>query len=116
MNDLAWVLAEQGEFDKAELLVREALRMDGKIGTAWDTLAVILMKRGRLDEAGEGLQKAVALSPDNPSVQVHLAQFYEKTGKISKASELADSLLAHPSGLSLSEQEELRRIGRNRGR
>lgn len=116
MNDLAWVLVEEGDYDKAEILVREALQLDGRIGSAWDTLGVILMKRGRLQEAGESLQKAVALSPENASIQVHLAQYYERTGKPDKAVELADSLLAHPSGLSLAEQGELRRIGRIRGR
>jgi tetratricopeptide (TPR) repeat protein len=116
LNDLAWVLAEIGEFDKAEELVLEALKLNDKIGTAWDTLAVILMKRGKLPEAGDGLKKALALAPDNPYIQVHLAQYYEKTGKLAKAVELADSLLAHPVGLSLSEQNELRRIGRSANR
>ena len=112
VNDLAWVLAEKGELGEAETRAREALAMNDRLGTAWDTLAVILMKHGQLQEAGAALQKAVALDADNAPIQVHLAQYYEKSGNLAKASELADMLLAHPVGLSLADQEELRRIGR----
>lgn len=112
MNDLAWVLEEKGDLGEAEALVNEALAVNDKIGTAWDTLAVIRMKRGKLPEAGEAFKKAMALAADNPSVQVHMAQYYEKSGSPAKAAEIADSLLARPIGLSKTEQEELRRIGR----
>jgi len=115
-NDLAWVLSEKGNLDESEALVRDALRDNDKMGTAWDTLAVILMKRGKLPEAGECFQKAMALSPDNPSVQVHMATYYDKNGNAAKAADLAENLLAHPVGLSQAEQEELRRLSRRVGR
>jgi predicted Zn-dependent protease len=115
MNDLAWTLQEKGELDEAESLVREALKGNEKIGTAWDTLGMILFKRGRLPEAGEAIRKALALSPDNPSVQLHLAEWHERNGEARKAAEIAENLLEHPVGLSPAEQEKLRRISRQTG-
>jgi Tfp pilus assembly protein PilF len=112
MNDLAWTLQEKGELDEAEALVREALKANEKVGTVWDTLGMILFKRGKLPEAGEALQKSLSLSPDNPAVQLHLAQWHEKKGDMKKAAELAGNLLAHPIGLSQADQELLRRISR----
>ena len=112
MNDLAWTLQEKGELDEAEALVREALKASPKVGTAWDTLGMILFKRGQLPEAGEMLQKAQSLSPDNPSIQLHLAQWYEKRGDVKKAAEMADNLMMHPVGLSSADQEMLRTMSR----
>jgi predicted Zn-dependent protease len=112
MNDLAWVLQQKGELDEAESLVRAALKMNGKLGVAWDTLGEILVKRGKLAEAGVEFQKALALTPDSPVVQLHVASLYEKTGEFQKAAELTDNLLGRPAGLSQMEQEELRQINR----
>jgi len=111
-NDLAWVLQEKGQLDEAESLVRATLKADEKMGTAWDTLGMILMKRGKLPEAGEGFQKALLLMPESPAVQLHVAALYEKKGEFRKAAELAENLLARPSGLSQAEQDELRQINR----
>ena len=110
MNDLAWVLQEKNEVDQAEPLVREALKLNDKIGTAWDTLGMILMKRGQVKESGGLFQKALLLSPDNPFIQVHLAMFHEKNGDVKKAAELAENLLSHAEGLGPADQETLRRI------
>lgn len=119
LNDLAWTLQEKGELDEAEGLVREALGLQSNVGTAWDTLGVILLKRGKLPEAGELFRKALTMSSSNPSIQLHLAQWYEKKGDLKKAAEMADTLLMHPVGLSQSEQETLREIslrGRSKGK
>lgn len=112
MNDLAWTLQEKGELDEAESITRSVLKENGKIGTAWDTLGMILLKRGTIPEAGEMFQKALSLSPDNLSVQVHLVMLYEKAGNLKKALELAEGLLSQPAGLSQAEQATLRRISR----
>jgi len=113
MNDLAWVYEEMGDLDKAETYVKEALKADSKFGNAWDTLAMIKMKRGKFKEAHELFTKALALFPDNLSIQVHLIQNYDASGNKGKAVELADSLLAHPVGLGQDDIENLRRISRS---
>lgn len=116
MNDLAWVLQEKGQLDEAEGAVRAALKANEKMGVAWDTLGMIMMKRGKWAEAGEGFQKALSLSPESPIVQYHMALLYDKKGEFRKAAELADNLLARPAGLSQKEQEELRQINHRASR
>jgi len=113
MNDLAWVLQEKGQLDEAENLVRDALQKNEKMGVAWDTLGMILMKREKLMEAYEVFQKALSLTPESPVVQFHMALLYEKKREQRKAAELAENLLAHPVGLSQAELEELRQIMRH---
>ena len=112
MNDLAWVLQEKGQLDEAESIVRTALKADGKMGVAWDTLGTILMKQGKLEGAGEAFKKALAMSPESPVVQLHMAMLYEKKGERQKAAELTENLLSRPAGLSQDEQDELRKINR----
>lgn len=116
MNDLAWVLQEKGQLDEAEAMVRAALKTNEKMGVAWDTLGVILMKRGKLAEAGEIFQKALALAPETPMVQFHMAVLSDKTGDTRRAFEITENLLANPVGLSQKEQEELRQINRRASR
>jgi predicted TPR repeat methyltransferase len=63
-----------------------------------------------LAEAGEIFQKALALAPEIPMVQFHIAVLSEKTGNARRALEITENLLANPVGLSQKEQEELRQI------
>jgi tetratricopeptide (TPR) repeat protein len=112
VNDLAWVLQEGGNLAEAEPLVREALRANDTLANAWDTLGVILTKRGVYDEAEAALNRSLALYAENPAVRMHVAQLHERRGDVAKAAEVADDLLARPAGLSVAEQEELRRISR----
>lgn len=115
LNDLAWVLQEKGRLDEAEIMVRDALKANAKMAVAWDTLGVILMKRGQLPESVEAFQRALALSPEAPMVQFHLAVLYDRQGETRKAAELVENLLARPAGLSQPELEELRKLGRRLG-
>ena len=114
LNDLAWVLQSRGDLAGAEPIVREALTLNDKLANAWDTLGVILMRRGAHAEAEEALRKSLALFAENPVVQLHLAQLAEKRGEAGKAADLADELLARPTGLDIEDQEELRRISRRK--
>jgi predicted Zn-dependent protease len=112
MNDLAWVLQEKGQLDEAEPLIRAVLKTNDKMGVGWDTLGMILMKRGKWADAGEAFQKALSLEPESTSVQFHMAVLYDKKGDSAKAAELTENLLGHPAGLSPAEQDELRQISR----
>jgi predicted Zn-dependent protease len=112
LNDLAWVLQERGSLDEAETLVREAIKGNDLTHSMWDTLGVILMKRGVLAEAESALKKSVSLYSDDLGVQVHLAELYEKKGDMKLAVSLAETLLARGSELSLSDREKMRKLVR----
>jgi tetratricopeptide (TPR) repeat protein len=112
LNDLAWLLQERGALTDAESLVREALTADPKQYNYWDTLGVILTRQGKLPEAEDALQKAVALFADDPVIQVHLAELYDKKGEGRRATTLAEDLLGRAAGLTQEDRETLRLIMR----
>jgi tetratricopeptide (TPR) repeat protein len=110
LNDLAWVLVHRGAYDEALELARESLDLDDSSGSTWDTFGSALMAKGRLDEAEEAIQKALALKPDAAPIMLNMARLYEKKGMNKDALRLADSLLARPSEMSRESYDELREI------
>lgn len=112
VNDLAWVLQERGALEEAEALAREATKSGGKSAAFWDTLGVILGKRGTFGEAEEALKKAVALAPDDLGLQTHLAELYARKGDEKQAAILADDLLSRGSELSAGDRDRLRGLVR----
>jgi len=63
LNDLAETLRMQGKLDQAEIVIRQALAVDPKSPFALDTLACILIDAGRLPEARQASDAALALAP-----------------------------------------------------
>ena len=110
LNAIAYLLVLKGNLDEAEPLVREALKEDDGLANAWDTLANILIKRNRLAEAEEAMQKAVALSPKEASIQASLVRLYAAQGRQPEAIALAEELQARPSELSSTDLQNLREI------
>lgn len=110
LNALSYLLVLKGNLDEAETLVREALQQDDGLAVAWDTLANILIKRGRLAEAEEALQKAMALRPQDPSIRASLVRLYDAQNRSAEAAKLADELLLKTTELSPSDVQQLREI------
>ncbi|HEX5273303.1 MAG TPA: tetratricopeptide repeat protein [Gemmataceae bacterium] len=102
-NDLGYLWAEQNKnLERAEAMIRKAIELDRKqrlTGTALDadsdrdnaayvdSLGWVLFRRGRLDEARQELQKAVALpdGADDPAVWDHLGDVCARAGDGEKA-------------------------------
>ena len=97
---------------EAETLAREALKASPKQYTFWDTLGLVLTKRGQFEEAETTLRQALALFAQDPSVQVHLAELYDRKGDSAKAKALAEDLLGRVGALTPDDQKELRRMMR----
>jgi tetratricopeptide (TPR) repeat protein len=112
LNDLAWVLQARGNLAEAETCAREALALTSVSHSPWDTLGVILMKAGRLDESGKALQRAATLAPESLAVQTHLAELYARQGQEERAAQLADQLLAFPGELTREDRDTLSQISR----
>lgn len=110
LNALGYLLVLKGDLEEAEPLVREALKLDDGLAVAWDTLANILIQRKQLKEAEETLQKAVALQPNNRSIQASLVRLYDAQGRTEEAVKIADDLLAKPSEISPSDVQSIRTI------
>jgi len=108
LNDLAFVLYIQDRAVEAEPFVRESLAMNDRNSSAWDTLGVILMARGKLDEAEAALQKSLELRPDTASVLLSLALLHEKQSKWIEANAIAEQINARMNELSPQAQHTLR--------
>ncbi len=74
LNNLAWLLQLQGRLDEALAFAREAVQADPASGNAWDTLGVVHLKLGRLDEAEQALAMALRVAPSSLDAQVHVLQ------------------------------------------
>jgi Tfp pilus assembly protein PilF len=111
LNDLAWVLCERESYDEAEKLVRESLAMVPN-PAAWDTLGVILMRTGRLDEAGEALSRAMAIAPDDLEFHVHMLDLQFRKGNTGEARAILNALQGRESELSPEASETLQDVRR----
>jgi len=70
---LARVLATQGQNARAVALIRQALASDPRRAARWNNLGAYLTTLGRLDEAGQAINKALALQPGATDYHPQLA-------------------------------------------
>ena len=91
LGGLGFLYAEAGEnLAEAESLCRQALveSTNKKDADLWDNLGWVYYKRGKLTEAIDILEKALAADKNNANVYYHLAYIYYKQNNIAKAKEL----------------------------
>jgi len=105
LNNLAWIMQDQGRLAEAEALAGEGLRLDPDSPNLWDTLGVTLKRAGRDAEALAPLTRAVELSKDDPDPLLHLAELQVALGNPAKAAELCDAAMR----LTPASSREMRR-------
>lgn len=115
LNDLAWILCVRKKYDEAEKYSREALALSPKSHVMWDTLGVILTRRGRLQDAEQAMQKALDLAQDkaSPGLMLHMADVQAQLGNKQKAAGLIEAAENVKSQLSAEDQETLERVKRD---
>jgi class 3 adenylate cyclase/tetratricopeptide (TPR) repeat protein len=111
---LAWTLAELGEFDEAVSAAEEGLRIaEARRDTYSTTYALLglggtLIRRGQLWEAKSLLERGIALCGDMPAFYPpfagDLALLYALTGRTAEALELADR--------GVRQAQSMQRLGR----
>ncbi|WP_298868803.1 tetratricopeptide repeat protein [uncultured Gimesia sp.] len=89
-NDLGYLYAEQGKnLDKAEKMVRIALKSEPNNMAYLDSMGWVLFKKQKYKEAQEYLERAHKLpGGDDSTILDHLADCYHKLNKTKEASEL----------------------------
>jgi tetratricopeptide (TPR) repeat protein len=112
LNNLAWLLHIRGRLDAALAFAREATQADPTSCNAWDTLGVVHMERGSLEEAEAALKMAQTVNPDALDVLVHLAEVQSRMGKTAEARAIADRLLAGTQPLSDEFRQQLRALAK----
>ncbi len=80
-NNLADLLARQGDLDGALAAAQEAYRLDEKDPYVMDTLGALYLEKGLADRALSLLEEAHSGLPEHPEVTLHLARAYRDVGR-----------------------------------
>lgn len=107
LNDLAWVLSQQGKYQEALGYSTNAVALQPGNGNAWDTLGYIQLKIGDAAAAEASLQKAATLVPNHPGIMLRMAEVYEAKAMVKESLQLANQLMARASDLDQAMLDQL---------
>jgi tetratricopeptide (TPR) repeat protein len=83
LNYLGYMLADRGvKLDEALGLIKKAVEVDPANGAYLDSLGWAYFKLGKYDLAEENLSKAVQRMATDPTVQDHIGDLYQRTGRL----------------------------------
>jgi len=86
LNYLGYMLADRGvRLDEAVSYIKTAVEQDPANGAYLDSLGWAYFKLGKYDLAEQNLIKATQRIATDPTVQDHLADLYQKTGRLKLA-------------------------------
>jgi len=86
LNYLGYMLADRGvKLDEALTLIKKAVDLDPANGAYLDSLGWAYFRLGKYDLAEESLTKASQHISSDPTVQDHLGDLYQKTGRLKLA-------------------------------
>ncbi|HTW59170.1 MAG TPA: tetratricopeptide repeat protein [Terriglobales bacterium] len=86
LNYLGYMNADRGvKLDESLNFIKEAVSLDPTNGAYLDSLGWAYFKLGKYDLAEENLTKAEAHMGSDPTVQEHLGDLYQKTGRLKLA-------------------------------
>jgi tetratricopeptide (TPR) repeat protein len=92
LNNLAGLLATEGDLDGALAAAQEAYRLDETNPHVMDTLGELYLRKGFADRAISLLKGARAVAPDLPDATLHLALAYRDAGRTDEARALLTGL------------------------
>jgi tetratricopeptide (TPR) repeat protein len=86
LNYLGYMLADRGvKLDEAVSMIKKAVDLDPANGAYLDSLGWAYFKQAKYDQAEEMLVKASQHMGSDPTVQDHLGDLYQKTGRLKLA-------------------------------
>jgi len=85
MNNRAAEALVAGQVDNAYWRARDAVRLDPKFLSAYNTLAVVYLRHGDPARAEAVLHAALQLAPDNPRMLANDAQSLRRLGRVAEA-------------------------------
>lgn len=91
--DEAMQLIGAGNYEKGMELLRRVASQSQNNAVPHINLAIVNMKKGKLDDAENNLKKALEIDPDNPVANNELGILYRKTGRFAEARTTYEKLL-----------------------
>jgi len=86
LNYLGYMLADRGtRLDEALGYIRRAVALEPQNGAYLDSLGWVYYKMGNYDLAEENLRRASERMSNDPTVQDHLGELYQRTGRLKLA-------------------------------
>ncbi len=86
LNYLGYMLADRGnKLDEAVTMIKKAVDLEPANGAYLDSLGWAYFKLGKYDQAEDTLTKASQHIGTDPTVQQHLGDLYQKTGRLKLA-------------------------------
>jgi tetratricopeptide (TPR) repeat protein len=86
LNYLGYMLADRGvKLDEALIMIKKAVELDPANGAYLDSLGWAYFKLGKFELAEDNLTRASQHMGADPTVQAHLGDLYQKTGRLKLA-------------------------------
>ena len=86
LNYLGYMLADRGsKLDEALIMIKKAVELDPANGAYLDSLGWAYFRLGKYELAEDKLMKASQRAGADPTVQEHLGDLYQKTGRLKLA-------------------------------
>jgi tetratricopeptide (TPR) repeat protein len=92
MNNRAAESLAEGKVDDAYWWARAAIQQDPKFLSGYNTLGVVYLQHGNLQQADQLLSHVLAIEPDNTLVMSNLVRVYNNEGRVEDATTLARKL------------------------
>lgn len=108
LNDLAWLLAQDGKLEEAERLAVKAYESQPDSGPVLDTLGWIRLRKGDAKAALGLLRQAAEKMPEAGDVQYHLAAALAQSGKQAESKEILEKILG--DGWEFSSVDQARQL------
>ena len=86
LNYLGYMLADRGQkLDESLVMIKKAVDLEPANGAYLDSLGWVYFKLGKYEQAEDNLTKASQHMGTDPTVQEHLGDLYQKTGRLKLA-------------------------------
>ena len=115
MADMGLAFLMLGDFEKAEVYLKKAVKLPNPDEAAWARLAAVYYSQGKLEEAQYAWERSLELNPDKAEVLYNLGVLYLNKGEFEKAVDYFNkTLIKNPDFKDAEEKRTLALLSLNK--